>query len=171
MAAGKRGDRRLCLVFANSVAYTSSNVIFHLRFIGIHHAFPTVSHKKYMPMRHKLSQNLQCGGFPFNPNFRTFRFGSTGILGTSFEGEPLSPFWSFRSVGPKCPFPFDKIVVPCTALWHPVDKNNNQTLGGLVRVFATGMYRSIGQAEFPKFQTGIFVEWKATCDYTLTGAT
>ena len=63
MAAGKRGDRRLCLVFANSVAYTSSNVIFHLRFIGIHHAFPTVSHKKYMPMRHKLSQNLQCGAF------------------------------------------------------------------------------------------------------------
>ena len=89
MAAGKGGDRRLCLVFANSVAYTSSNVIFHLRFIGIHHAFPTVSHKKYMLMRHKLSQNLQCGGFPFNPNFRTFRFGSTGILGTSFEGEPL----------------------------------------------------------------------------------
>ena len=123
-----------------------------------------------MQIRHKLSQNLQWGGFrPFNPKFRIFRFGSTGIFGTSFEGEPLWPFWSFRSVGPKCPFPFDKIVVPCTALWHPVDKNNNQTLGGLVRVFATGMYRSIGHVEFPKFQTGIFVEWKATCDYSNRG--
>ena len=28
-------------------------------------------------------------------------------------------------------------------------------------VCATGMYRSIGQVKFPKFQTGIFVEWKA----------
>ena len=28
------------------------------------------------------------------------------------------------------------------------------------RVCATGMYRSNGHVEFPKFQTGIFVEWK-----------
>ena len=34
--------------------------------------------------------------------------------------------------------------------------------GGLVRVCATEMYRSIGHEEFPKSQTGIFVEWKAT---------
>ena len=33
--------------------------------------------------------------------------------------------------------------------------------GGLGQVCATGMYRSIGQVEFPKLQTGIFVEWKA----------
>ena len=32
---------------------------------------------------------------------------------------------------------------------------------GLGWVCATQMYRSIGQMEFPKFQTGIFVEWKA----------
>ena len=32
--------------------------------------------------------------------------------------------------------------------------------GALVRVCATGMYRSIGHVEFPKFRTGIFVEWK-----------
>ena len=32
-----------------------------------------------------------------------FRFGPTGIFGTSFEGGPLWPVWSFRSVGPKCP--------------------------------------------------------------------
>ena len=29
------------------------------------------------------------------------------------------------------------------------------------RVCATGMYRSTEHAKFPKFQTGIFVEWKA----------
>ena len=28
-------------------------------------------------------------------------------------------------------------------------------------VCATGMYRSIGHVKFPKFQTRIFVEWKA----------
>ena len=32
---------------------------------------------------------------------------------------------------------------------------------GLGRVCATRMYRSIGQIEFPKFQTEVFVEWKA----------
>ena len=41
-----------------------------------------------------------------------FRFGPTEIFGTSFEGGPLWPVWSFQSVRPKCPFPFDKIVVP-----------------------------------------------------------
>ena len=34
MAAGKKEDPRLRLVFANSVVYTSSNTIFYLRFIG-----------------------------------------------------------------------------------------------------------------------------------------
>ena len=32
----------------------------------------------------------------------------------------------------------------------------------LCRVCATGMYSSITRVEFPKFQTGIFVEWKAS---------
>ena len=36
----------------------------------------------------------------------------------------------------------------------------NQTRSGLGRVYATGMYRSIEHVEFPKFQTGIFVEWE-----------
>ena len=36
------------------------------------------------------------------------------------------------------------IVVPSTALLYPAFKNNNQTRGGFGRVFATGMYRSIG---------------------------
>ena len=38
--------------------------------------------------------------------------------------------------------------------------HNNKTRGGLGRVCATGMYRSIEHLKFPKFQTGIFVEWK-----------
>ena len=45
---------------------------------------------------------------------------------------------------------------------YPAYKNNNQTRGGLGRVYATGMYRSTGHVKFPaKFQTGIFVKWKA----------
>ena len=66
------------------------------------------------------------------------------------------------------PFPFDKIVVPRTALLYPAYKNNNQTRGGLDRVCATGMYRSIGHVELPKLQTGISVERKAPCNYQLT---
>ena len=54
-----------------------------------------------------------------------FRFGLTGIFGTSFEGGPLWPLWSFRSVGPKCPFPFAKIVVPSTALFYPAYKGSH----------------------------------------------
>ena len=56
-----------------------------------------------------------------------FRFGPTRIFGTSFEGGPLWPLWSFRSAGPKCPFPFEKIVVPSATLFCPAYKNNNQT--------------------------------------------
>ena len=65
------------------------------------------------------------------------------------EGGPLRPVQSFRSVGPKCPFPFDS-----TALLYPAYKDNNQTRGGFGRC-AIGMYRSIGHVGFPKFQTGI----------------
>ena len=99
------------------------------------------------------------------------RFGPTRIFGISSEGSPLWSVWSFRSVGPKCLFPFGKIVVLNTALLYPAYKNNNQTRGrgGLGRVWATGMYRSIGRVEFPKFQNGIFVEWKAP-SFSLFGA-
>ena len=89
-----------------------------------------------------------------------FGFGPTGIFGISFEGSPLRPIWSFWLVGPKCPFPFAKIVVPSTALLYPAYKNNNQTRGGLGRACATGMYRSIGQVEFPTFQMGILLNGK-----------
>ena len=53
-----------------------------------------------------------------------FRFGLTGIFVTSSEGDPLWPVWSFWLVGPKCPSPFDKIVVPSTSLLYPAYKNN-----------------------------------------------
>ena len=85
-----------------------------------------------------------------------FQFGLTGIFGTSFEGGPHWPVWSFQSVGP-----FDKIVVPSTALLYPAYKNNDQMRDGLRRGCATGMYCFIGHVKFPKFQTRIFVEWKA----------
>ena len=60
-----------------------------------------------------------------------FRFGPTGIFGTSFEG--LWPDRLSRSVGPKWPFPFNKIVVPSTVLLYSTltNKNNNQTRGSL----------------------------------------
>jgi len=94
----------------------------------------------------------------------SFRFGPTGIFGTIFEGGPLWPVKSFRSVGPKCPFLFLKIVVPSPALLYPAYKNNNQTRGDLGRVCTTGMYRPIKHVEFPKFQSGIFAESKAPDD-------
>ena len=37
-----------------------------------------------------------------------------------------------RSVGPKCPFAFDKTVVPSTALLYPAYKNNDQTQSNAV---------------------------------------
>ena len=35
-----------------------------------------------------------------------------------------------------------------------------QMCGGLDRDCATGIYPSTGRVEFPKFQTGLFLEWK-----------
>ena len=88
-------------------------------------------------------------------------FDPTWIFGSSFEGGSLWPVGLSRSVGPKCLFPFDKIVVSSTAFSYPAYKNYNQARGCLGRVWATRMYRSIEHVEFPKFQNRIFVEWKA----------
>ena len=109
-------------------------------------------------------------GFPFSPKFSNswleikwnrpqFRFGPTG---------PLWLIWSFRSVRLKCSFPFDNCYPVSTALLYPAYQYNKQMRGGLGQVCATGMYRSIGQVEFPKFQTGIFVKWKALINSRLT---
>jgi len=59
------------------------------------------------------------------------------------------------------PFHLTNCCPKSTAPLYPACKNNQKTRGGLGRVRVTGMYRSIWHVEFPKFQTGIFVEWKA----------
>ena len=76
------------------------------------------------------------GRFPFSPKFRKFRleikwngpfrFGPTGIFGTSFEGAPLWPVLSFRSVRPKCPFPFDKLLSPVPLFWILLTRTINK---------------------------------------------
>ena len=95
----------------------------------------------------------------------THHFGLVRPEYSGFEGGPLWPVWSFWLVKPTCPFPFDK-----TALLYPTYKNNNQTRGGLDRVCATGKYLSTGhgleRVEFPKFQSVIFVKWKAPAAFS-----
>ena len=91
---------------------------------------------------------------------------STSIFRTNFEGGPFLLVWSFQLVGPKCPFPFEKIAAPSTALLYPAYKNNNQMCGSLGQVFTTHL-----AVEFWKFQTGFFVEWKAPRDSNSNCAT
>ena len=71
------------------------------------------------------------------------------------------PVWSFRLFGPKRPFPFDKKLLSSVPLFCFLLTRTITKSGGLGQVFATGMYHSIGHVKFPKFQTVIFVEWKA----------
>ena len=52
---------------------------------------------------------------------KTIQFILTRIFEVSFEGGPLWPVWLFWQVGWKCPFQFDKTVVPSTALLYPAD--------------------------------------------------
>ena len=99
------------------------------------------------------TQNSGNFGWYIKSN-RPFRFGLTRIFRTS--GGPLWLVRSFRSLGPKSPFQFDKIVVPSTSFLFPAYENNNQTHGGLGWVCATGMYHSIGHMKFLKFQTRFF---------------
>ena len=110
------------------------------------------------------------GLFPFNPKFRKFRLLHLmeGFILTWSDQNFWNQLWRWSTLTglvilawPKCPFPFDKIVVPSTALLYPGYKNNNQMRSGLGRVCANGMYHAIGYVECPKFQTGIFFEWKA----------
>ena len=99
------------------------------------------------------TQNSGNFGWYIKSN-RPFRFGLTRIFRTS--GGPLWLVRSFRLLGPKSPFQFDKIVVPSTSFLFPAYENNNQTHGGLGWVCATGMYHSIGHMKFLKFQTRFF---------------
>ena len=58
-----------------------------------------------------------------------------------------------------------KIVVLSTVLLYPAYKNNNQTRGGLGRVCATGMYRSIylGEWNFRNFIPEFLLNAKPPC--------
>ena len=81
------------------------------------------------------------------PALRAVHFDWAGYLGRSDQNVP---------------FHLTKLLFPVPLiLLYPTYNKNNQTRGGLGRVCANGMYSSIGHVEFPKFQTGIFVEWKA----------
>ena len=99
--------------------------------------------------------------------YGTDQFGS---VGPNDLGPPLNVFdfdqsghfgWLDRNV----PFHLTNCCPQYRSFLYPSYKNNNQTGGGLGRVYATGMYRSIGHVDFPKFQTGIYVEWKVLLIY------
>ena len=102
------------------------------------------------------------GNFGQKPNV-TDHFGSVRpeYLGPALKVDhfeaPNHSSWSSGNVL----FPFGKIAFSTTFLLHSAYKNNNQMRGGLGRICAARMYRSIGYVEFPKFHTGSFVEWKA----------
>ena len=74
---------------------------------------------------------------------------------STLKGPVISVGWTEMSLS------IWQIVVLSAAPLYPACKNNKETPGGLGRVCVTGMYRTIWHVEFPKFQTGIFVEWKA----------
>ena len=67
------------------------------------------------------TQNSGNFGWYIKSN-RPFRFGLTRIFRTS--GGPLWLVRSFRLLGPKSPFQFDKIVVPSTSFLFPAYENN-----------------------------------------------
>ena len=121
------------------------------------------------------------GRFPFNPKFRKFRLvhrlriqnlvptsngtDHFGLVQPEYSGQALKDVqfdrsgYLGRSVGPQCPFPFDKIVVPSTALLYPAYKNNNQTRGGLSRVCTTGMC-PLSKWNFRNFKPEFFLNGK-----------
>ena len=92
-------------------------------------------------------EEIKCNG--------PFWFLLTEIYRTALEGGPLWPVQSFRSVGPKRPFPFEK--VNCFSLQPLFSSLLKSTISrrDLARVGSVQpMFISIGQ-------TGIFVQWKA----------
>ena len=61
-----------------------------------------------------------------------------------------------RSVGPKCPLPFDKIILPRTDHLYPAYKHDNQTPDRFGFVCATGMYRSAWHVNFSEISNRNF---------------
>ena len=98
-----------------------------------------------------LMESAQKERFSFSPKFLKFRFGPTGIFGTTFA--PLQVVHFDRSAhfgrsDPNVRFRLTKLLSPVPLffilLTRPrVYKNNNQMRGGLGWVRETGMYRSI----------------------------
>ena len=117
--------------------------------------------------------------FSFQPKFPVISVGTSngtdhfGLVRPEYSGPALKVVHFNRSGylgrSDRMSLSIRQIYSPSTALSYPAYKNNNQTRGGLGRVCVTRMYRSIGHVEFPKFQTGIFVEWKAPFISTLVG--
>ena len=108
-------------------------------------------------LRSKLDRNYKGFNFLFSRSLTFFLMPSLSqfrIRKFKFPSDLI------RSVGPKCPLPFDKIIFPRTDHLYPAYKHDNQTPDRFGLVCATGMYRSAWHVDFPKFQTGIFVEWK-----------
>ena len=102
------------------------------------------------------------GRFPFNTKFPEISVGKSngtdhfGLVRPEYSRPALKVVHFDRSgylgrSDRNVPFHLTKLVVHSTALLY----------SGLGRVCATEMYRSTGHVEFPKSQTGIFVEWKA----------
>ena len=82
-----------------------------------------------------------------------------GLVRPEYSGPALNVVHFDRSGHfgrPECPFPFDKIVVPNTAVLYPAHKNNNQTRGGLGRVCATRM----GTRNFRNFKSEFLLNGK-----------
>ena len=61
-----------------------------------------------------------------------------------------------RSVGPKCPLPFDKIIFARTDHLYPAYKHDNQTPDRFGFVCATGMYRSAWHVNFSEISNRNF---------------
>ena len=120
---------------------------------------------------HDTTQIFGC--FPFNPKFRKFRLvhQMERTISVWFDRNIRDQLWRWStltglviSVG-RTGMSLSIWQNCCSQSRFFVSwfhyKNNKQTRGCLGLVCATGMYRSIGHVKFPKFQTGIFVEWKA----------
>ena len=109
------------------------------------------------------------GLFPFNPKFRKFRLlhQMEGFILIWSDQNFWNQLWRWSTLTglvilawPKCPFPFDKIVVPSCALLCPAYKNNNQMRSGLGRVCANRMYHAIGYVNVQSFKLEFLLNGK-----------
>ena len=96
---------------------------------------------------------------------KTCQFILTRIFEISFEGGALWLVWLFWQVRPKCPFQFDKTVVPSTALLYPADNYCVQWTN--VQWLGLGLYnRNVGLAHgISEVSNEIFAGWKAPFVY------